>query len=63
MKKVISIQKNSEIIKKEAHESRDLAKEQTKNLHETQKVIDDIKENIKQVDAQTKEIVDKISNI
>ncbi len=54
---------NSEIIKKEAYKSKELAEKQTHNLQTTKNVIEDIKENIRQIDYQTKELVQKISNI
>jgi len=54
---------NSEIIKEEANESKQLTITQMENMEITKKVINKIEENIKQVDDITKTLLDKISHI
>ncbi len=54
---------NSEIIKKEAHASKELATKQITTMKETQKVIAQLKENVSLVDRTTKELVNKVSSI
>ena len=54
---------NSEIIKKEAYESKDLATKQIEEMKQTADVLDEMKHNIASVHTTTKELVTRISNI
>ena len=54
---------NSQIIKKEAHESKELATKQIEEMHQTANVLDEMKHNIEKIDRTTKELIDSISRI
>ncbi len=54
---------NSEIIKKEAHESKALASKQIEEMQQTADVLEEMKHNIEKVHTTTKELVDRISRI
>jgi len=54
---------NSEIIKKEAYDSKDLATRQSENMQTTKGVIEDIRQNIQLVDNITKNLLQKIQSI
>ena len=54
---------NSEIIKKEAYEAKELATNQTQNLQKTQELLTDMKHTVMEVDSKTKELVEKVANI
>ena len=54
---------NSEIIKTEAHESKELATEQIQRFNQTSKVLEEMKNSIAIVDRTTKTLVEQISNI
>ena len=54
---------NSELIKKEAYASKELATKQIDEMQETGKVLDEMKHNIESVNTTTQELVQKISNI
>ena len=54
---------NSEIIKKEAHESKALASKQIEEMRQTADVLDEMKHSIERVNITTKELVEHISHI
>ncbi len=54
---------NSEIIKKEAHESKALANKQMVDMQQTANVLNEMKQSIASVDSTTKELVERISHI
>ena len=54
---------NSEIIKKEAYESKSLAAKQIKEMKQTSSVIAEMQQSIASVDSTTKELVERISHI
>lgn len=54
---------NSQIIKDEAYNSRDLTKTQIQKMQETKVSIEAIKDNVITIDENTKKLVDKVSNI
>ncbi len=54
---------NSQIIKKEAHQSKELATKQIEEMHQTANVLDEMKHNIEKIDRTTKELIDRISHI
>lgn len=54
---------NSQLIKDEAYDSRDLTKIQIQKMQETKISIQTIKNNIITIDASTKELINKVSNI
>lgn len=54
---------NSQLIKDEAYDSRDLTKMQIQKMQETKISIETIKDNIITIDASTKELINRVSNI
>ncbi len=54
---------NSEIIKKEAHESQELAITQMQRMEETKSVLKRMEHSVESIDQTTKELVEKVSNI
>jgi methyl-accepting chemotaxis protein len=54
---------NSQIIKEEAYNSKELSQQQYQTLSQTKEVIEHIKSDIDSVDATTQELVQKISSI
>jgi len=62
-KKGIQDTENSQLIKDEAHTSRDMTKTQINKMQETKLSIESIKKDIIIIDASTKRLVDKVSSI
>jgi len=54
---------NSELIKKEAYNSKNLASTQVENIENTKKIIQNLQEDILDIENTTKELISKISSI
>ncbi len=61
--KSIADTENSEIIKKEAYNSKDLTASQLETMHTTKESINTMKEKAKQIESSTLELVTKVSHI
>ena len=59
----LSDTENSELIKKEAYASKELASKQTEDMQKTKQVIESMKQNILLIDSTTKNLIQKISNL
>ena len=62
-KKSLEDTENSEIIKKEAYESKDLARKQIENFQQTSQVLEEMKNSIDIVENATKTLMKQISNV